>query len=262
MYVAKVFCVSVLALGGVCSFRMNPMHLSRTQNVASSMQDANDEIPSTFRSIASKKLLRDVGNVAATTLATLAAAGTAHADGSGVPESDPALEKITSKVYFDISINQAKPKRVVIGLFGDTVPFTVKNFQELASGFTKKDGKKIGYKGSSFHRIIPNFMIQGGDFTRGDGRGGESIYGTRFRDENFKIYHSKPGYLSMANAGPDTNGSQFFITTVATPWLNGKHCVFGKVVEGFDVIKEVESFGSRSGAPSAKITIVDAGVVA
>jgi peptidylprolyl isomerase len=159
-------------------------------------------------------------------------------------------------VYFDISVNDQPAGRIVFRLFDDVVPETARNFRELATG---EHG--FGYAGSSFHRIIPQFMLQGGDFTAGNGTGGKSIYGTKFKDENFQLKHDRPFLLSMANAGPHTNGSQFFITTVVTDWLDGKHVVFGEVVEGEDVVKAVEKQGSRSGKPSAKVVITASGTV-
>ncbi|MER6121076.1 peptidylprolyl isomerase [Streptomyces sp. A0642] len=165
---------------------------------------------------------------------------------------------MTSKVYFDITINDEPAGRIVFNLFDDVVPKTAENFRQLATG-----EQGYGYKGSSFHRVIPEFMLQGGDFTRGDGTGGKSIYGAKFDDENFKLAHTKPGLLSMANSGPNSNGSQFFITTIVTSWLDGKHVVFGEVADeqSMDLVKKIEGLGSQSGRTKAKVTIADSGTL-
>eukprot|EP00914_Ancora_sagittata_P022596 GHVO01044859.1.p1 GENE.GHVO01044859.1~~GHVO01044859.1.p1 ORF type:complete len:181 (+),score=33.39 GHVO01044859.1:51-545(+) len=158
------------------------------------------------------------------------------------------------RVFFDVAIGGANAGKVVMELFADVVPKTAENFRALCTG-----EKGFGYKGCPFHRIIPGFMCQGGDFTRQNGTGGKSIYGEKFADENFELKHTEEGTLSMANAGPNTNGSQFFICTAKTPWLDGKHVVFGKVVEGMNVIREMEKNGSQGGTTKTSVVIANSG---
>jgi len=164
---------------------------------------------------------------------------------------------VTDKVFFDIEIGGKSAGRVEFGLFGNAAPKCTENFLKLCTGELG-----FGYEGCGFHRIIPQFMIQGGDFTRGNGTGGKSIWGDKFNDEPFSLKHTSPGLLSMANAGPNTNGSQFFITTVPCPWLDGKHNVFGKVLSGYEVIEQIENtptgFGDK---PKQPVVIVKSGAL-
>lgn len=180
---------------------------------------------------------------------------------------NPDKEEITTKVFFDIAIDNKPAGRFVFGLFGKTVPLTVENFRALSTGEKiNAVGKRIGYKGSKFHRIIKDFMIQGGDFTRGDGRGGESIYGAKFNDENFTTRHTRRGLLSMANAGPNTNGSQFFITSAATPWLDKRHVVFGTLLTSDEnnekLLKTIEDLPkNQMDAPKVSVVITKCGEI-
>merc|ERR1712137_958552 len=164
------------------------------------------------------------------------------------------------RVFLDISIGDKEIGRVVFELFADVVPKTAENFRVLCSGERADEG--LTYKGSTFHRVIKGFMIQGGDFTNGNGTGGESIYGTKFNDENFVSTHTEAGLLSMANSGPNTNGSQFFITSGPTPHLDGKHVVFGRVTKGMDIVEKIENLETGSDdKPAEDVVVSDCGEI-
>ena len=169
-------------------------------------------------------------------------------------EEPAAKRRANPKVFLKIRIGSEDAGRMVIELFSDVVPRTAENFRCLCTG-----EKGFGYKGSPFHRIIPQFMCQGGDFTQQNGTGGKSIYGSRFEDENFKLKHTGPGVVSMANSGPNTNGSQFFLCTAKTEWLDNKHVVFGHVIDGLDVMRKMEKVGTQSGKTSRPVVIADCG---
>mmetsp|Transcript_10903 Transcript_10903/g.15915 ORF Transcript_10903/g.15915 Transcript_10903/m.15915 type:complete len:266 (-) Transcript_10903:180-977(-) len=168
---------------------------------------------------------------------------------------------VTHKTYFDITIDGRPAGRIVLGLYGNIVPKTCENFLQLCQGNATGNGRAIKYEGSGFHRIIPGFMVQGGDITHHNGYGGYSIYGHKFEDENFHLKHAGPGCLSMANSGSNTNSSQFFITLTKTRHLDGRHVVFGTVLEGWDTVKLMESYGTQNGKPTKRIVISKAGVL-
>lgn len=181
-----------------------------------------------------------------------------------VEEKAEEVPEVTHRVFLDVDIDEQRQGRIVIGLYGQVVPKTVENFRALCTGEKGKgpSGKKLHYKGTPFHRIVSGFMIQGGDIVNGDGRGLESIYGGTFPDENFKIKNSHAGVVSMVNSGPDSNGSQFFITTVKASWLDGEHVVFGKVIQGMDTVFAIEGgAGTYSGKPRKKVVIADSGEI-
>jgi peptidylprolyl isomerase len=176
-----------------------------------------------------------------------------------------AVNPANPQVFFDVTIGGDSAGRITMELFNDTVPKTADNFKQLCTGAKSKKNRALYYKGTRFHRVIPGFMCQGGDTTNGDGTGGESIYGVKFQDESFKGKagrHFGTGTLSMANSGPNTNGSQFFLCTADTPWLDGKHVVFGQVVDGYHVLQAIENVGSSSGRVSRAVTIHDCGEIA
>ena len=166
---------------------------------------------------------------------------------------------VTDSVFFDIAINGKSAGRITMGLYGDVVPKTAQNFKAICTGESEAS---LTFRGSPFHRIVPKFVAQGGDITSGDGKGGESIYGATFPDENFEFSHIEPGLLSMANKGPDTNNSGFFITLDVADFLDGKHVVFGKVTNGMDVVRKMEALGTKkTGVVTGSVEITGCGAL-
>ena len=165
------------------------------------------------------------------------------------------------RVFLEISIDGEKQGRIIIELFADKVPTTCENFRVLCTGEkgVGRSGAKLHYKGCKFHRIIPHFIVQSGDFVKNDGSSNECIYGPKFPDENFVVKHSEPGIVSCANSGRNSNGCQFFITLIKAPWLDGRHVAFGKVVEGMDIVEKIQGCGSSSGSPKQTVEISDCG---
>ncbi|CAM9716034.1 unnamed protein product [Scytosiphon promiscuus] len=194
----------------------------------------------------------------------LGGAGSSSKGRASEEDEEPAIPQaaITEKVFFDVEIGGAPAGRIIMGMYGTIVPRTTENFVGLCKGDPTRKRQPFGYEGSSFHRAIPGFMIQGGDFTRGNGTGGTSIFGGKFKDEDMsQLKHIGPGILSMANSGPNSNGSQFFITTAPCGWLDGKHVIFGQVLQGMDVVYRIERLGSASGKLRSKATITGCGLV-
>jgi len=259
--------VKALFRRGQASLQLGALNDAKADLLAAAkLEPKNKEIRDAFETAKTKVEAVKAAEKAA--MGSGMAAGLARAAAKAAKEAEAeraardALRSNNPKVFFDVSIGGEAAGRVVMELFAHGVPKTAENFRALCTGEKGegKMGKPLHFKGSKFHRVIPGFMCQGGDFTAGNGTGGESIYGEKFEDENFEFSHTGPGCLSMANAGPGTNGSQFFLCTGETPHLDGKHVVFGSVIEGYDeVVKKIEEVGSSSGTTSKDVVIEDCG---